>query len=233
MSEAHARQIVYARSCRTARSGGKQSASLKAAWAVNPERWDSALKALHSPESRAKVAQARRRHWQIRFWEKVEKRGPDECWYWKGADRKAAYGQLRVDGKAVLATHLALLLDGRPRPAGLNALHSCDTPGCVNPAHLRWGTQKENSKDCFDRGRACIDGLAKGHAITQAAREKRQKRSCEQCGADCFPNKTQLVKNRNFFCSVACSVAWQKRAYTGVKKAQWYAEAEPLASPRT
>lgn len=52
-----------------------------------------------------------------------------------------------------LASHIALHLDGRPRPEGASALHSCDNPGCVNPAHLRWGTQAENIQDRVSRKR--------------------------------------------------------------------------------
>jgi DNA invertase Pin-like site-specific DNA recombinase len=34
------------------------------------------------------------------------------------------------------------------------ALHSCDTPECLNPDHLRWGTQVENIAEMKARGRA-------------------------------------------------------------------------------
>jgi len=37
-----------------------------------------------------------------------------------------------------------------PEP-GLWALHSCDNPGCVNPDHLRWGTELDNIKDAIAR----------------------------------------------------------------------------------
>lgn len=40
-----------------------------------------------------------------------------------------------------------------PIPDGLNILHDCDNPNCVNPSHLKAGTQQENMRDASLRGR--------------------------------------------------------------------------------
>jgi DNA invertase Pin-like site-specific DNA recombinase len=36
---------------------------------------------------------------------------------------------------------------------GINVLHRCDQPRCVNPAHLFLGTRKDNTQDAITKGR--------------------------------------------------------------------------------
>ena len=91
------------------------------------------------------------------FWEKVAKRGPDECWEWLGPLNRGGYGQVMLrDKRPRRAHHMALHFDGRPRAGDLHSLHACDNRSCVNPAHLRWGTVKENAQEKSARGR-CPD----------------------------------------------------------------------------
>jgi hypothetical protein len=54
----------------------------------------------------------------------------------------------------MLATHAVLELVGRPVPPGMCALHACDNPPCVNPAHLWIGTRAQNAADMKAKGRA-------------------------------------------------------------------------------
>ena len=86
-----------------------------------------------------------------RFWSKVDIRGPDECWLWQGARHPDGYG--RVGGQQ--AHRVALSLDlGRPIREGMCVLHSCDNRPCVNPMHLREGTNAENVQDRVRRNRS-------------------------------------------------------------------------------
>lgn len=90
-----------------------------------------------------------------RFNQLCDRRGAGECWLWLGAKRSAGHGQFRLDKVTISAHAASLILSGVPKPsAGAHALHSCDNPSCVNPAHLRWGTPHDNIRDMVDRGRS-------------------------------------------------------------------------------
>lgn len=121
-----------------------------------------------------------------RFWRKVEKRGPDECWPWKGALWDKGYGQFRVDGRKLMAHRVSLILAGRPQPSDKpQGCHTCDNPPCVNPAHLWWGTNGDNQRDCVAKGRhplASKTHCLRGHPLSgeNLIRNKRQ-RECRTC----------------------------------------------------
>jgi len=54
-----------------------------------------------------------------RYWRRVDVRGPDECWLWLGTKIASGYGNIMVRGRRIYATHIALMLDGRPRTGAL------------------------------------------------------------------------------------------------------------------
>ena len=86
-----------------------------------------------------------------RFWKKVDK--AFGCWLWTGSVHKSGYGQFRYMGKTQPAHRVSYELFVGPIPEGLDVLHSCDERRCVNPAHLRPGTDLDNSRDKVERGR--------------------------------------------------------------------------------
>lgn len=131
---------------------------------VSPEEAYNRMRlAAFTPEANRKRAIARERPIAERFFEKIKYGdSSNDCWIWNGATDGVGYAQIRYNGRNSKASHVSLELHGQPRLKGLYALHSCDNPLCVNPLHLRWGTQKENAADAKERGRLNIDGLALG-----------------------------------------------------------------------
>lgn len=91
----------------------------------------------------------------VHFWKKVIRKGPDDCWEWSGYKAPSGYGRIKVGrGRAPAVAHrFSFVIHGGHIPRGHFVLHSCDNPGCVNPAHLRAGTAKDNTKDMLTRGR--------------------------------------------------------------------------------
>ena len=93
-----------------------------------------------------------------RFWAKVAKPGPDECWLWLGFRSTTGYGQIGLGGKGsrkILAHRYSYELRHGPIPNGLIVRHSCHNSSCVNPAHLLTGTAKDNTQDML-RAQQCI-----------------------------------------------------------------------------
>jgi hypothetical protein len=91
-----------------------------------------------------------------RFWQKVDRCGPDECWEWLTGLSRWGYGAFSVGGRAggnVYAHRFSFELHVGPIPQGLWILHSCDNPPCVNPAHLSLGSSSVNQLERTARGR--------------------------------------------------------------------------------
>lgn len=92
---------------------------------------------------------------QKRFWSHVRMGDPHADWIWQGALDKDGYGAVRVGDKIEKAHHVAFTLYWKRRiPPGMEILHSCNNPHCVNPHHLRLGTHLENMQQKARQGRA-------------------------------------------------------------------------------
>jgi hypothetical protein len=88
-----------------------------------------------------------------RFWARVAKGEPDECWEWQGARGSFGYGNVNFQGRHVNTHRLAVELTSGPIPGGLLVLHACDNPPCCNPAHLSVGDHFANMADMVAKGR--------------------------------------------------------------------------------
>lgn len=87
------------------------------------------------------------------FWGRVSPLGEDECWLWRGGTTRG-YGVFTVATKHVYAHRVSWELHKGPIENGLDVLHRCDVPLCVNPNHLFLGTQTDNVNDMWAKGRA-------------------------------------------------------------------------------
>jgi hypothetical protein len=88
-----------------------------------------------------------------RFWSRVDKRGPDECWPWTGSRSPRGYGWYYHLGKNHHAHRVAWMLTVGGIAPGLCVCHFCDNPPCCNPSHLWEGTVGQNNKDRAAKGR--------------------------------------------------------------------------------
>lgn len=89
-----------------------------------------------------------------RFYRRVNK--TEGCWIWTGKVENSGYGRFQIGGKGsphVSVHRFAYTLAHGTIPEGMVVMHSCDTPLCVNPAHLSVGTHAQNTADMFAKGR--------------------------------------------------------------------------------
>lgn len=86
-----------------------------------------------------------------RFWAQVKK--TRTCWLWTGQLDTAGYGNVAL-AKVRWGSHrFSWTLVNGPIPKGMEIMHTCDTPACVRPEHLRLGTHADNMRDCTEKGR--------------------------------------------------------------------------------
>jgi hypothetical protein len=127
-----------------------------------------------------------------RFWDKVDRVDPDECWTWQAATRKG-YGVFFFCGRLVPAHRFAYELLVGSVPDGLELDHLCRNRGCVNPAHLEPVTRSVNvlrgesgarlRQAWIDRKSHCDHGhpLSGANLRVQKTGKRAGRRMCRAC----------------------------------------------------
>ena len=92
-----------------------------------------------------------------RFMRYFKPAGPDECWPWLGTKDRNGYGVIGDEHRRQIRAHrIAYERQNGQIPEGKLVLHACDNPPCCNPAHLRVGSEADNSADRVTRNRVPI-----------------------------------------------------------------------------
>jgi hypothetical protein len=99
------------------------------------------------------------------FLQKVNREGPipdptnphymglGPCHLWKAYKNPSGYGVLTLGKKIRLAHRVSWVLHHGDLPSGKAVLHKCDNPACVNPDHLRIGSNVDNILDRIEKKR--------------------------------------------------------------------------------
>lgn len=84
----------------------------------------------------------------------------DDCILWPYATDPYGYPHLKTPHGEKFGHRLSCEMRHGPPPGRYDAAHTCRTPACINPRHLRWATRSENQQDrvadgTSNRGERC------------------------------------------------------------------------------
>jgi hypothetical protein len=150
-----------------------------------------------------------------RYWQKVDRRGPDDCWPWLAALTASGHASFMFplpDGKrGRLAHRYGWTLHHGDIPGGKHIDHTCHDPrvcdlgvacphrSCQNPAHMGLVNPTENTAVDRRRTRADLTHCKRGHEFTPEntylyVRNGREERACRQCARDRHAAKTATAE---------------------------------------
>lgn len=136
-----------------------------------------------------------------RFWSKVDKSG--ECWLWMAYLNWDGYGQSYIDRIPFKAHRISYAI-ANGDPGELNVNHTCDTPACVNPAHLWAGTQQEGMDD-----KVAKDRQDKGETHGSAKLTEEQVREILASDESQYTLANRYGVAHNTIWSIKCGRTWK------------------------
>lgn len=92
-----------------------------------------------------------------KFWDKVQV-SKSGCWMWTGQLTDKGYGRSQFKDCKGRAHRLTAIDSKGVIPDGMMVLHKCDTPSCVRPSHLYYGTALDNKRDSIYRTKKWVHG---------------------------------------------------------------------------
>lgn len=86
-------------------------------------------------------------------------------------DKRTGYVNATLNGKTVLRHRLEYCRHNGVKLADIKGkvvMHLCDNPACVNPEHLKLGTQSDNIRDMYNKSRNDLTARARGEKVNTA-----------------------------------------------------------------
>lgn len=137
-----------------------------------------------------------------RFHAKYQVATDSGCWLWTGA-KTHGYGEVSYKHSKRLRAHrISWTIHHGKIPDGLCVLHKCDTPLCVNPEHLFLGTQADNLKDCYEKGR--MRGWIKPGQVLVVRPPGSSKVVCIGCGVEFMKTNVNIRVYPRHYCNRQC-----------------------------
>lgn len=169
----------------------------------------------------------------VRFVEKVEFRGPDDCWPWRGSTSRGYgvfwVGESKTDRTLTPAHRYAYELLIGPIPAERVIDHLCRNTLCVNPMHMEPVTIGENTErgalartTCKNGHPRRMDRPARSRTCLVCKRERQRERvACIVCNHS-HSRSSMARRDGGWICAwgLACSHLGDR-----------YAGASPLKVP--
>lgn len=146
-----------------------------------------------------------------------------ECWEWQGA-RIRGYGQAWLDGRLVVASRVALVAElGQDIGPDLQVDHLCNNPPCVNPAHLRAATARQNALAPHSRTLARLNTEAthcpQGHPLEgdnlMASRIAMGHRVCVACNRNRAKEQREALRAAAEFAGISISEYVERFGWAG------------------